>query len=111
MIRTALSFFVLFGALAVAGRWLLDSARDVPTSASEAAPAVEPRLDEAKPLPPASAQAAGVHEDSAIQLVAFDEALDEVLDSLKPTGGVKARVADEETGNEDASSSSAALSA
>src|SRR2546428_770742 len=96
MIRTVLSFFVLFGALAVASRWLFDSTHNLPTSASESPAAIEPRSEDAKLLPSVSTHALNAWEDNNVQLVAFDDPLDEVLDSLKPTSGVKGRVDDEE---------------
>src|SRR5439155_18528621 len=91
---------------------LFEPAHELPTSASDAPSAIEPRFEEAKPLPPASHHAGDMRKDSDIQLVAFDDALDEVLDSLKPTSGVKARVADEEeeTFGEDATANSTAPS-
>jgi len=107
MIRTALSFCLLFGALAVASRWLIESAhQDLPQSAGETAPSFEPRSDEAKPLPPIAAHAITIPDDRAIQLVGFNDELGDVLDSLKPAGGVKARVEDVEFGDEDLTSNS-----
>src|SRR5262245_31734357 len=98
MIRTALSFCVLFGALAAASRWLSEPAHhDLPKAAGEAAPAFEPRSEEAKPSAPASAHAFRMLNDRAIQLVAFEEPIDEVFDGLKPINGVKSRIDDEES--------------
>src|SRR5689334_14114777 len=111
MIRTALSFCVLFGALAAASRWLIDSPHHEPANAAtEAAPAFEPRTDEAKPLPPASAHAHITCAGNPVQLVGFEGPLDTVsLDAVsldsKPTTGVKARVEDEEFTEEDATPS------
>jgi hypothetical protein len=109
MIRTALSFCLLFGALAVASRWLFDSAHhDRPQSAGETAPAFEPNSEQAKPLPPAAAHALRALDDRAIQLAGFESPLEEVLDSLKPVTGVKGRVEDEASNEEDVSSGSVA---
>src|SRR5205814_6755384 len=109
MIRTALSFCLLFAALAAASRWLVDVApHDQPKAAGQSPPDFEPRWEEAKPLPPASNHAASTGNDQPIQLLAFDEALDEVLFGLKPGSGVKARVDDEELGEEDIATNSTA---
>lgn len=101
MIRTALSFCVLFGALAAASRWLSESAHhDLPKAAGKAAPAFEPRSEEAQPSAPASGHALRMLEDRAIRFVAFEEPIDEVLDGLKPTSGVKSRIDDEESADD-----------
>jgi hypothetical protein len=108
MIRTALSFCVLFGALAVASRWLSESAHhDLQKAAGEAAPAIEPRSDEAKPLPPAT-HALRRLEERGIQFVAFEEPIHEVLDGVKPASGIKGRVEDEASADEDVNSGSIA---
>jgi hypothetical protein len=102
MIRTALSFCLLFGALAVASRWLSDSAHLDLKAAGKTAPAFEPQSDGAKPLPQPAGHTLRIVDDRAVRLVGFDEPLPEGSDDVQLTSGVKARIEDEESASEEA---------
>ena len=104
MIRTTLSFCLLFGGLLLVSKWMHQSvasqpantaeSRDAPAGVLEAIPA------DAKPIESDSSQtsipAAVISRDAdrTIQLVAYDE-LTEVLNSLRPGTGSKLRLADD----------------
>jgi len=104
MIRTTLSFCLLFSGLLVASKWLHESARhDVPVTETKAPPAAGQVPAEPKLLPISSEQPTAKLQPAdvnAIQLVAFDDPLDEVLNSLRSEGARIGRVADEEASDE-----------
>src|SRR6266404_4966345 len=100
MIRTALSFGVLFMVLLAGSKWLHQSQVSTGESAqptAERAPPAQATSSPAAAKPIGlgkAASAAQVHE-SNIRLVAFDEPLDGLSDHVKPAVAV-GRVADDD---------------
>jgi hypothetical protein len=101
MIRTTLSFGLLFGGLLLASKWMHQSTGSAQTDSVDAvratAPALLPTPTEIRPLesrenPPASS--ADSQTPRTIQLVGYDEVSD-VLNNLRPERGVMRRVTDE----------------
>lgn len=98
MIRTTLSFGLLFGGLLLISKWMHETSRPAPAAGATPAPVQAPALlpvDAAKAEPDARAvtqrQAA-----SEIQLVAYDDSVDEVLDDLRADYAKRGRVDDQE---------------
>ena len=83
MIRTALSFCLLFGGLLLASKWMHQSVAPAPL---ETLPQPVRRSDaattEAKPIPLGQAQAA-LPSESVIRLVGYEDPVDGVLNSLR----------------------------
>lgn len=101
MIRTTLSFGLLFGGLLLASKWMHQSAHVPPASAAtETAPAHTTQPARLHALPIDQRDESTVAPVAApIQLIAFDEPLTDVLNSLRPFGGARARLADDDAGD------------
>jgi hypothetical protein len=106
MIRTTLSFCLLFGGLLLASKWMHQSTPATSTSQPEQAVAQPPASERPAPQPlehqtrliPAAAPTA-----AEIQLVAFDDPLTDVLQNLRQGHAPRGRVADDladELGND-----------
>src|SRR5436190_21659172 len=105
MIRTALSFCLLFGGLLFVSKWLHESTRLEPAkSATDSAPLETATPSGVKPIPLSSAHASIDTDDSSIRLVGFDEPVGQVLENFKHDKAVKGRIADEENDQDSANS-------
>lgn len=96
MIRTALSFCLLFGGLVLVSKWLHQSVDALPTkSSTNLVPnqATEPAVSEAAPL--VTAQFLNDGEINSMRLTAFEDPLDDVLDSLRPKKPIGGYIAGE----------------
>src|SRR5437763_4521612 len=98
MIRTTLSFCLLFGGLLVASKWLHESSsHELPITESKTPAAIEQAPSEPGLIPISAEQPTAVLqpvEANAVQLVAFNDPLDDVLNSLRPQGAAIGRAAD-----------------
>jgi hypothetical protein len=93
MIRTALSFCLLFGGLLLTSKWMHQSAPPAaPEVTPEPAPLREASASEPKPIPLGSTHAQAPI-DNAIRLVGYDDPVVEVLESLRTANAV-ARIGD-----------------
>lgn len=101
MIRTTLSFCLLFGGLLVASKWLHESSRhERPISETKSLPAVEqgPAEPQLIPITPEQPTAAlEPIEAKTIQLVGFNDPVDDILDTLRSDGAPIVRIVDGET--------------
>jgi hypothetical protein len=93
MIRTALSFCVLFGGLVLVSKWLhqSDETKPIgPSSQTEQNEQVQTPLTE--PARVISPQYTNAGDRALVALVRFDDPVDEVLNSLRPddTSGIRA---------------------
>src|SRR5215203_6059500 len=101
MIRTALSFCLLFGGLFFVSKWLHQSADSIPAKTStDLAPrqTTEPAAHESAPQVTTHYQTTA--ERNAIQLVAFEDTLDEVLESLRPSQPASGRIIDTDSASD-----------
>jgi hypothetical protein len=98
MIRTTLSFCLLFGALLLTSKWMHESVCHEPAStASELKSATESIPGELNSVPASPSQPAvsvQLAPEPTIQLVAFDEPQIDVLDNLRPSAADKHLVID-----------------
>jgi len=91
MIRTTLSFCLLFGGLLLISKWLHQSTDSQPAGAEEiGAPAAVVVPADARPIDADRTSAAA---PPVIQLVTYDE-LSDLLNSLRPLPGSETRVKD-----------------
>jgi hypothetical protein len=105
MIRTALSFGVLFGGLLLFSKWMHQSHQSAPAADGGVRSIAAPQL---VPIPsePSTAQttavsvAAPTQVRAPIQLVGYDDPLLDVLDSLRAEYANRGRVADDEPADE-----------
>ena len=96
MIRTALSFGLLFGGLLLASKWMHQSVQPQPIQqAPQAAPTQDTTSERRKPTTLSCTELPAVVSHQTIQLVSFDE-VDDVLDSLRPTLNAVGGVGDED---------------
>jgi hypothetical protein len=101
MIRTALSFTLLFGGLLLASKWLHQSTRTEPVNTATESPPTRPSTpNAAKPIPLASAPAIAIINDRDVRLVGFDEVPSRGLENFHHDKAVKGRIEDEETTEE-----------
>jgi hypothetical protein len=96
MIRTALSFCLLFGGLLLVSKWLHQSVDSIPAkNSSDLPPATATESSPVEPVPLSTAHYLAGDQRNTIQLVAYDESLDKVLDSLRPQQGSRGLVSDD----------------
>jgi hypothetical protein len=101
MIRTTLSFCLLFGGLLLISKWMHQSVRPEPpagASTNAATPVVNPPA-ELLPVPVDPVvldEPADARDVLTIQRVAYDEPLTDVLQSLRSEPGLNGRVVDDE---------------
>jgi hypothetical protein len=93
MIRTTLSFCLLFSGLIFVSKWLHESVRHQPASTAKAAdrtsPPLQPVPADLRPIPIETAKPAAAIDaasEQAIQLIAFDEVSD-VIDNIRSAPG------------------------
>jgi len=99
MIRTTLSFCLLFGALLLTSKWMHESVRHDPArTGGDLNTATESRPDKSEPIPASASQPAASGQlavESTFQLVAFDEPVtDDILENLRPSKADKHLVID-----------------
>jgi len=90
MIRTTLSFCLLFGGLLMASKWMHQSSQhEQPITETKAPPALERPAAEPRLIPLSEEQPTAELlpvEGNAIQLVGFNDPLDDILDTLRSEG-------------------------
>ncbi len=100
MIRTTLSFCLLFGGLLLASKWMHQSSHhEQPITETNAPLAPEQTGAEPKLIPISTKQPTTElqpAESNAIQLVGFNDPVDDVLDTLRSEGPPIVRIADAE---------------
>src|SRR5262245_3205611 len=95
MIRTALSFCLLFGGLVLVSKWLHQSVESTPVKAAsyvQQTDTSEPQLEEPARLTSAHFLSTGCQ--GQVALVSYDDPVEEVLNSLRPDNDGEIRVAD-----------------
>jgi hypothetical protein len=105
MIRTTLSFCLLFGGLLMASKWMHQSTHQEQSIIETKAPAAPQQPAEEPKLIPLSAERPTAElqpvelqpgQDNAIQLVGFNDPLDDVLDALRSDDAPTVRIAEGE---------------
>jgi hypothetical protein len=104
MIRTTLSFGLLFGGLLLISKWMHETSRPAPGADASPRPVLAPSLvpvEPARQSPATSPQAAAASRTpSNIQLVVYEDPLGEVLEGLRADYARGGRVADDDAADQ-----------
>ncbi len=109
MIRTALSFCLLFAALGLVSKLLHQTTHTAPVNSTTDSPASHEGEREAKatqPVPRSTARFLDERRDQSVRLVSFTDEVDEVLNSLRPVQQHNANDDDLNTNDADSKDSS-----